>query len=357
MLSIDFAERLGAFALEVALEVPARQTLALVGESGSGKTSVLRTLAGLIRPERGRIALHDEVWFDAARGIDRAAPLRNIGYVPQDYALFPHRTALDNVAFGLRASGVPRAPALLRARAALARFDAEAFAAQRPGELSGGQQQRVALARAVVLEPGLLLLDEPLAALDLQTRRSVRGELRRLLSGFDGVSVFVTHSPVEAMVFGDRIAVLDGGRVAQLGSADELVRHPRTGYVAAFMGVNLLRATVRQRTDDGLARVEADGCELWVPDPKLDGDVFVVLDPREIVLSLERPSGSARNVVRVTVTELVPEPPDGDRLRVTLGDHPLLVAEITRRAADAMALRPGLELFASFKASGATAFR
>ncbi len=208
-------------------------------------------------------------------------------------------------------------------------MDLVPFALRRPSELSGGQQQRVALARALAPEPRLLLLDEPLSALDLGTRQAVRGELRALLARLACATVLVTHSPLDAMVFGDAIAVIEDGALTQVGVRDELLRHPRSPYVATLLGVNLFQGTVAGREPGGVAHVRTADGALAVADPGADGQVFVVVNPQEIILSLEPPAGSAQNVFRGAVIEIVPEPPAGDRVRVALGTNPPLVAEVT----------------------------
>jgi len=357
MLTARLERRLGAFHLRADFEVADRGTLVLVGESGSGKTTVLRLLAGLLRPDSGRVALAGRVWFDAASGVDLPSSRREVGWVPQDYALFPHLTVAENVAFGLQAIAAPRHLLRDRVDAALVRFRLVELAAQRPWQLSGGQQQRVALARALVLEPPLLLLDEPLAALDLATRRAVRGEVRRLLASLPCVTVFVTHSPREALVFGDRIAVLESGRITQQGPREELLRHPRSPYVAELMGLNLLRGRVVAREAGGMARVECEGGTLTVSDPGDGEDLLLVVDPREVTLHLSPPGGSARNLVTGTIAEIVPQPPLGDRLRVVLDSRPPLVAEITAGALASMGLKAGHAVVAVFKASGIRAYR
>ncbi|HEX5633717.1 MAG TPA: ATP-binding cassette domain-containing protein, partial [Gemmatimonadales bacterium] len=198
MLDFQLASRQGEFTLEFAARVPPRTVLVVVGESGSGKTTLLRLLAGLATPDRGRIAVEGETWFSSEEHVHVPARERAVGYVAQDHALFPHLTASQNVAFGLRSQGVPPHETAERVQAALERLGVAALAERRPRELSGGQQQRVALARALVLEPRLLLLDEPLSALDVQSRRAIRGELRRLLASLPCVTVYVTHQPAEA---------------------------------------------------------------------------------------------------------------------------------------------------------------
>jgi molybdate transport system ATP-binding protein len=350
--------RLGAFDLVLALEVPERETLVLVGESGSGKSTLLRLLAGLRRPDSGRIALNNEVWFDSTVGTHVPPQARQVGWVPQDYALLPHLNVFENVAFGLRARGGRSRDVEPRTRQTLERLEILDLADRRPSQLSGGQQQRVALARALVSEPSLLLLDEPLAALDLQTRAVVRAELRAILATLSCVTVLVTHSPLEAVVFGRRIAVLEGGRVVQEGAPETLLRQPRSPYVAAFMGLNLFHGHSQMPKSSGLTEIRtADGSVLG---SGVEGnqDLFLVVSPREITLFREAPpAGSAQNVYRGRVLEVIPEPPLGERVRVVLGTHPPLVAEITRAAVDQLGLIEGGEVYATFKATAVNAYR
>jgi molybdate transport system ATP-binding protein len=355
VLEARVAKRLGEFALEGDLSAPDRSVLVLVGESGAGKTTLLRMLAGLSHPDRGRIVLDGAVLFDHPSGIATPAQDRPVGFVAQDYALFPHLTVFENVAFGLRAQRTAAASLGRRVAETLERLDIADLARRLPRGLSGGQQQRVALARALVLEPKLLLLDEPLSALDLKTRRGIRSELRRLLAELHAVTLYVTHSPNEALAFGDQIAVLEAGRITQHGSREELLRRPRSSYVAAFLGVNLIRGRVRERHPGSLARVAASNGELQIPDPGHDGEVTVVIRPSEITLWVEPPTGSARNVFRGAVEEIVPEPPAGERVRVSLATDPPLVAEISHESAESLGLRPGLPVYAAFKATGVTA--
>src|SRR5262245_8323643 len=341
MLRATLAKRLGAFTIEAELDGSDASTLVVVGESASGKTTLLRLLAGLTQPDRGRIELGSYVLFDAESGRDVPSHERPIGYVPQDYALFPHLNVFENVAFGLRAQGERGSSLRRRVDETLDRFGLAPLRYRVPAQLSGGQQQRVALARALVLEPSLLLLDEPLSALDLATRRVVRGELRGLLPQLRCATVFVTHQPVEAMVFGDSILVLESGRVTQTGTRDELLRKPRSAYVAEFLGVNLFIAVSPEPTANGLARASiGGGTVLFVPAEE-EGPVQLIVNPREIMVSRERPTGSSLNVLEGPVEEMVPEPPAGDRVRLTLGTRPRLVAELTHTSAESMRLHPG----------------
>ena len=357
MLALRIANRLGTFALEAELELSDRAVMVLVGESGSGKSTLLRCLAGLLRPERGRIVVDGETWFDGDAGVWRSAPERSVGVVTQDVALFPHLSVMENVAFGLRALRVPARERGQRTAAALERLGIAPLAARRPHQLSGGQRQRVAIARAIVLEPRLLLLDEPLSALDASSRRAIRAELRRLLDELTCMTVYVTHSPAEALSFGDRITVLEAGRVSQTGTREDLMRSPRSPYVAEFLGVNLFRGSLATDGTSGGARIALPQGELVVaergggPGEAASGDVAMVR-PREITLGLERPVGTARNVFEGAIEELVPEPPDGELVRVSLATAPPLIAEVTRQAVEALGLAPGRRVFASFKAAG-----
>ncbi|HUK20054.1 MAG TPA: ABC transporter ATP-binding protein [Gemmatimonadales bacterium] len=358
MLSVQAVKRFGAFSLEVALNAVPGETLMVVGESGAGKSTLLRILAGLVQPDQGCIAAGEVVLFDDQTRTDLPAWQRPIGYVPQDYALFPHLTVFENVAFGLRASGQANARIGPKVRDLLGRFGIADLAGRHAREISGGQAQRVALARALVLDPEILLLDEPLAALDLATQQALRGELRRLLADLPCISIYVTHQPLEAMVLGTRIAAIEHGRITQIGTRDELLRRPRSSYVAAFLGINLFRGTIVGR-ERGTVRVRTPLGDLFAIDPGGDDDVFLVVRPTEITLYRESvlPEGSARNYFAGTVVELAPEPPHGERVRVVLATHPPLVAEVTDRAVEQLALKAGTPVYATFKATGIDVFR
>ena len=351
MLAFRAAKRLGKFQLDAELTVARGETTVLVGESGAGKSTLLRIVAGLERPDEGRVVLDDLLYLDTATGVNTPAWRRSVGFVFQDYALFPHLSVGENVMFGLRASGTPRAEARERTHSTLERLGIPDLVDRPIAGLSGGQQQRVALARALVLDPDILLLDEPLSALDLRTRRSIRGELRRLLRELTCVTLYVTHNPVEAMFFGERIAVLERGRVSQTGSRDELLRHPRSLYVAELVGTNLIYGTAG-RSPEGTVEVRTAEGVLLVTGGTADGDVFATVSPREITLYRERPDASAQNLFTGPILELVPEPPDGERIRVALGTVPPLVAEVTRQAVTALDLREGAVVHAGFKATG-----
>jgi len=351
VLSVDARHRLGGFELEVTLEAQPSRVTVVVGESGSGKSSLLRLVAGLLAPDVGRVVVDGEAWCDAERGRSVPPEARSVGWVPQSLALFPHLSVAENVAFGPRAARLAEREVRSRTRRALERFGLEPFATRRPHQLSGGQQQRVALARAVVLEPRVLLLDEPLSALDVVARRELRAELRRTLAGMPCVTLFVTHSPAEALALGDDIAVMEHGTITQLGSRDAFARHPGSAYVAEFLGLNLLEGFVRSRAPGDHAVVRVGEHDIVVADPGHDGRVRMVVHPHDVVLSRHAPEGSARNVWQARVEELVPEPPGGERIRILLDTSPPVAAQLLKSSVDGMELAPGVPVWASFKAT------
>jgi molybdate transport system ATP-binding protein len=356
VLNAHVEKALGPLSVDADLRVDAGETLVLVGENGSGKTTILHMLAGLLDPDGGRIELDGEVLFDRAQGRSVAAFARPIGFVFQDYALFPHLSVFENVAFAMRAQHLSDSATRARTQTVLDQVGIARLAARKPLTLSGGESQRVALARALAAEPRLLLLDEPLAALDQQTRAQVRTELRRRLEALTCATILVTHNPLEALLFGDRIAVLEHGRIVQTGRGEDLLRHPRSGYVAGLMGLNFFHGRVVAREAGGLVIVDTPQGPLRVAGPMERDDVFLVVDPREITLHLAPPSGSAQNVFPGPIVELVPEPPFGDRVRVGLGTKPPLVAEVTRHAVETLGLREGTTVYASVKATAARAY-
>jgi molybdate transport system ATP-binding protein len=312
-------------------------------------------IAGLDPADSAAIALGGTVWLDTDAGVTLPPWKREVGYLPQDYALFPHLSVRENVAFGLREQGLPRKEVRARALEALRRTGAADLADRAPATLSGGQQQRAALARALAVDPRVLLLDEPLAALDAASRRTVRTELRALLRTLACVTLYVTHSPAEALLFGDRIVVLEGGRVSQAGTRDDLLRHPRSRYVAELLGTNLFAGTVVEGAG-GTARVRTAEGELTVAEAE-PGDTFFMVDPSQVTLHHHPPEGSAQNSFHGPVLELVPEPPGGARVRVALGTRPPILADVTREAVASLGLREGLPVYATFKATGVRAYR
>jgi molybdate transport system ATP-binding protein len=332
-LHADLAHDLRAFRLAVSLAV-GRETVALAGPSGAGKTTLLRAIAGLIHPQTGRIAAGDAVWLDTAAGLDVPPERRSVGLVFQDYALFPHMSVEQNVAYGGR----------VHARELLDALGLTALARARPRELSGGERQRVALARALARGPGVLLLDEPLAALDAHTRAAVRAELREHLRTFALPTLIVTHDYADAAALADRIGVLVDGRIVQEGTAAQLIAEPANAFVADFTGTNFVHGSAR--TSGDLTEIDLGGGAVVRSTDRGDGEVGVVVYPWEISLAREAPSDSALNHVRAPIASLVPV---GNRVRVRVGP---LTAEVTAESADRLGLRPGEEVVASFKATG-----
>ncbi|WP_436841491.1 ABC transporter ATP-binding protein [Streptomyces parvulus] len=333
----------GSFRLDVSLTAAPGDVVALLGPNGAGKTTALRALAGLVPLSDGHLRLD-------GRELDRTPPeSRPVGVVFQDYLLFPHLTALDNVAFGPRCHGAGKAEARTVAAEWLDRMGLAEHRGAKPRRLSGGQAQRVALARALATHPRLLLLDEPLAALDARTRLDVRAQLRRHLADFEAVAVLVTHDPLDAMVLADHLVVVEDGRVVQEGTPAHIARHPRTDYIAHLVGLNLYRGRAEGHTvrlDDGTAIVTTE---------ELTGPAFVAFPPGAVTLHRDRPTGSsARNLWRCEVAGLETH---GDQIRADLAGELPLAADLTTVAAAELDLRPGATVWATVKAAQTHAYR
>jgi len=346
-MSLDAAValRLGALELDVALTVPTGGALAVLGPNGAGKSTLLRILAGLRSADRALVALDGTTLDDTERGISVPAEARSIGYVFPDLRLFPHLTARDNVAFGLRTRGIGRTDAARRAAEWLERLDVARVADRRPGTLSGGEAQRVALARALAAEPALLLLDEPLSAVDVASRATTRSAMRTAVTAGPGdapTRLIVTHDPVDAATLAECIVIVEDGRVVQSGSLAELAARPRSPYVADLVGVNLLRGTA----EGGRIRLDGGG-ELAVVG-RTSGPALAVVHPRAVALHRMAPAGSPRNAWAVRITAIEPL---GDRVRVRVSGPPDLVAEITATALGELALEPGAPAWAVVKAT------
>ena len=350
-LSAHVVVRLDGFALDVDLQMEQGTTTAVVGPNGAGKTTLLRALAGLRPLTAGRIVLDGIVLDDPDAGTYLPPEARPIGVVFQDHLLFPHMDALDNVAFGLRRHGLRRAEARRVASGWLDRMGLSDKARALPAALSGGQGQRVALARALAPGPAMLLLDEPLGALDATTRNEVRRDLRAHLAGFPGIRLLITHDPVDAAVLADTIIVLDAGQVAQVGTPDEITSRPRTPWVAELTGTNLLAGTAGP---DSVIRLANGGSLVAAGEPHLQGPVFAVVHPRAVALHRNRPEGAARNVWpgRVATVE-----PLGDRLRVRVDAQPPVVAEVTVEGGRQMGLADAAPVWISVKATEISVYR
>jgi molybdate transport system ATP-binding protein len=380
MLTATLDTHLNTFHLDISFSAEAGRTTVLLGESGAGKSTVLRLLVGLLHPQRGHISLEGATYFDSERHIIIPPQERPFGYVFQDYMLFPHLSIYENVAFGLRAQHLPGRTVHQRVGEALEQVRLAGFDQRRPAQLSGGQQQRVAIARALALQPRLLLLDEPLAALDVQTRREVRQELRQILSSAGITTVMVTHQYLEALLFGHHILVLEQGHVIQQGSQRDLLQYPRSSYVAELVGLNFFRGRVVACETGRLCTIQLQSngepgikvsaaLEEYTQANKIPGagdEAYVLVDPRSITVYQTLPDSSARNVFQGEVVQLLHlganfsngSEHDG-RVRVSIlidDSAPPLTAEITEASATRMGLSEGKKIYATFKATEARAY-
>ena len=345
----------GTFLLDIAFDLQPGKVLGVLGPNGSGKTTLLRALAGLDPLETGELWLDGNLLDSPDQGVFVKPRKRRVGVLFQDYRLFPHLKVRDNVAYGPRSVGVPRADARAAAQRWLERFGLGDYADRKPAQLSGGQAQRVALARALATDPQLLVFDEPLAALDSRTRLDVRTELRDHLEDFEGPVVLVTHDPVEAMVMTDELLVIEAGRVVQRGTPAEVAARPLTDYVARLVGLNLYEGT----TAGSEVRLDRGGSLVVVSDDAdrpsgqpADGTprrVFVAVRPEAIAVYTDRPGpGSPRNVwpARVRALDVV-----GARVRLHLEGEPPAIVDVTAAAVAELGLRSGVEVWCAVKAT------
>jgi molybdate transport system ATP-binding protein len=349
-LEADLVIARGPALIRATLSVGDGETLALLGPNGAGKTTLIEAVAGLV-PAQGPVAIDGEP-------VEHLPPeRRRVGLCFQADLLFPTMSALENVAFGPRARGGDRAAARGRARDLLARLAPSVDPGARPSHLSGGERQRVALARALASEPRVLLLDEPLAAVDVGARAELRGVIREVVASFDGACVLVAHDPLDALTLADNVTVLEAGRVTQTGTPEDIRRAPRTPYAADLVGVNLFVGSL-EPAEGGARRLVTEAGEVLVAGPGEmagsaemgdpgEGEVTAVLRPSDVSLHASEPEGSARNVFRGRVTEVAVQ---GDRARVRLDTRPPLVAEVTLGSVDRLGLRAGVEVWSSFKA-------
>ena len=337
----------GDFEFDLDLDVAGGQVVGLLGPNGAGKSTVLRHVAGLLPMRTGSLTLAGTTLDDGTRFVP--AHRRPVGYVFQHYRLFPHLSVLDNVAFEL-AGRVGRRQARRRVQPWLEAFDLTALADARPGRLSGGQAQRVALARALAREPGVLLLDEPMAALDARTRMQVREVLRDQLDRFPGPTLLVTHDPVEAMTLADRIVVLERGAVLQSGPPSQVARRPASGYVARLMGLNLLTGISR---GEGTVALDGGAHAVGVTE---DGDApapgrpaMAAVRPTALTVHTQPPDGSSsRNSWTGTVQALETL---GDRVRLQVAGPPDLLVDVTAAAVADLGLHAGTRVWTTAKAT------
>ncbi len=345
------AER--GFAVE--LEVADGEQVAVLGPNGSGKSTLLGILAGTLRPDSGRATLDDVVLFDLDGRSHHWRPphARGVALLAQDALLFPHLSVLDNVAFGPRVTGHSRAESRALAERWLAEVDATEFAGRRPGQLSGGQAQRVAIARALAAEPRLLLLDEPMAALDISVAPLLRRVLRRVLAG--RTTMIVTHDLMDALLLSERMVVLEQGGVAEAGATEQVLRHPRAHFTAHIAGLNLVtgvldHGAVRDPSGVLLSGVRRDG------DGLADGEpAAAAFSPADVSIHAAPPGGSPRNVWDATVTELEPR---GELVRIRADDHRnhILAADVTPQSVAELDLYPGREVTCAVKAAAVTIY-
>ncbi|QNN51673.1 ABC transporter ATP-binding protein [Nocardioides mesophilus] len=327
--------------VDVRLTAEPGDVIAVIGPNGAGKSTLVRALAGIVPLSEGHVRVDGQLW-EGERGRRLEARHRRVGMVFQSDLLFPHLTALGNAAFGPRSRGVGRRTAEATAQSWLDRLGIGDLARRRPHQLSGGQAQRVSIARALAGEPGLLLLDEPLSALDVGVAMALRIELARHLADFPGVAVLVTHDALDAMTLANRVLVLEDGAVAQEGSPTEVATAPRTDHVARLVGLNVLRGL----SEGTLVRLD-DGSVLVTTTPA-HGPVSACFSPAAVTLTPEQPAGSARNRWRAPIASVAPH---GEAVRVHLEGPVGLIADVTPASATGLGLVPGREVWASVKAT------
>ncbi|CAN5184446.1 ABC transporter ATP-binding protein [soil metagenome] len=337
-----FVRRSESFQLDLSLSIAPGRTVVLLGPNAAGKSTAVGVLSGLLSLERGRITLAGITLDDPAEGVFIVPEARKIGVVFQDYLLFPHMSVIDNVAFGLRSRRVGREESLARAGEWIDRLGLGGLAKRKPASLSGGQAQRVALARALVIEPDLLLLDEPLSALDVSTRVELRRTVAEHLEGFAGPRLLITHDPTEAFLLADEIRVIENGVVSQAGTADDIRLRPRTPYVADLAGSNLLSGIANQGV------VDTGSHFLHIADHVVTGRVLATIRPSAISVHLEEPAGSPRNSWKTEISLIEHL---GERVRLRTAAPLPLTVEITEEATRALELTEGAGVWVSIKAT------
>jgi molybdenum ABC transporter ATP-binding protein len=355
MLSLQVKKALREFPLEIAFEAKPGETLVIIGPSGCGKTTTLNVIAGLVTPDEGRVSVNGTVYYDSSVNISMPTDKRGVGYVFQDFALFPHLTVAENVAYSLRARHRPRREIDAKVTEVLDLLGITHLKTRKPARLSGGERQRVALARAIACDAKILLLDEPLGSLDAQTRNHVRGELQRMLRLVNRIAIMVTHDYVDALTFGDRICVLDRGRVLQIGTRQDLLRHPKSRFVAELTGVNFFQGTVTGEPQEGLAHIRIGEYALYATcEDCQEGDTLVTFFPSDVAISRSEPSSSVRNVFHSRVQEIIHM---GDKVRLSLNGSLPMCAEISAPALQDLNVEAGDMVYASLKATAIKTYR
>ncbi|HET7627380.1 MAG TPA: ABC transporter ATP-binding protein [Bacillales bacterium] len=332
MLSCNLKKKLRDFTLAIDVELQ-NETTAIVGHSGSGKTTFLKLIAGLLAPDEGWIKAGEVTLFDERRKVNLLAEHRKTGYVFQNYALFPHLTVFDNVAYGLRR--LDKAKQAKTVEDILTTLNLSGMQKRYPRELSGGEQQRVALARALVVRPRLLLLDEPISALDATTRRRVRRELKSTLQALPIPKILVTHDYEDALTLADRILVLDHGEVIQDGTAKELFANPRSSFIADFSGINRISGSLRAGDSTHARFVTEQDVSLLVSETNTAGHVQAIIYPWDVEVE-KRPFQRDVNVFEAKITNLVPY---GNRIRLDLDGALPLMAEVSADQAETLKLQ------------------
>jgi molybdopterin-binding protein len=348
MLHIEHVSKdMGEFTLKgVSLEVPQGEYMVIIGPTGAGKTILLETVAGIYPPDSGRVCLNE-------RDITHEEPRnRNICMVYQDYMLFPHLSVHDNISFGLRNRKLEKAEIERRVEESATLLGISHLLHRRPDTLSGGEQQRAAIARAIVMEPSVLLLDEPLSALDGRTREALRRELQRLHDTMDVTVLHITHNFEEVFSLADRVAVMNGGEIVQVGSPDEVFRKPNCEFIADFVGVeNLFKGLCR--LDNGNSVIETGDLTLISTTCTKDGEVFVSVRPEDIMVSRAKPEISAQNVIPGTVCESVDA---GMVIRLVVDAGLPFVVTLTRQAYEDLDIKKGDLVHLVFKATSVHVF-
>lgn len=348
MSTLQLRARLADRDADFDLELASGDVVAVLGPNGAGKSTLLSLIAGLVAPDEGRIAVGERVLTDTGAGVFVPAHERGVAMLAQQPMLFPHMTVAANVAYGPRCRGISRADARDVARRWLAAVDAESLARRRPRELSGGQAQRVAIARALATEPGVLLMDEPMAALDVAVAPALRRLLRDILHADRRTAVIVTHDILDALAIATTVIVVDRGRIVERGTVREVLTAPRSDFAARVAGVNLVSGTV---VEPGVIRTARGDRVFGVGGPEVGTAAVAIFSPTAVSIDTRTPHGSPRNVFRTTVTALDVH---GATVRVRGGDQPdgssALVAEVTPAAVAELDLTPGREVYFVVKA-------